>query len=859
MFKNRTKLEEPLDPDIEGFPSFNLSEDYSDVSIGQFSSRNLDNGLEVARTRSEYKFPASMSDARTYYEYSIYGREVKNGKICPSSGEREKVPYSLFEREKNIGDLGSTFRFYLFIKNNSSIMLSIIMLPSLLLLYRYQQLFFRYYANEERTLSFYWRSLWDYNKKIMTLKNKEGVLELEYILYENAWAVGAAVFALLVLIYRRSHNYLRRVSEEDKDRKRRAEDFTVMILNAHTEFEEENIRKMLLILFKLYGFPAEYFQIAKINRALFINSPNMIIHQISDLRDKLQKLEKQIESAKMAQNPLRIAALEKEKITYLKKIEKLENKKEKITRTEPSSKQKERRENSLVFITFGTTLQRDIFLSLHGKLLVPVIKTKDKMSLVFPAPPVGNIEWRNAGYDSRSIICHRALAQLLASALAIGLIIVIFPVEVFIKQDLELIGPVLTVLFSKLLNKIREKISLLNRSIYIDMMAYSGVSYLMGIKQICTVFGITATMYLIHKDHPEIARFDILCKLMINLLAVKIFLVPLMSLVKPRDVIVWVRKRWTMLKYRKYQEKVPLLQKDLNRDFKRLDAPLVPIFTRIVYLAFISLSYIPTSPLICPLCLISIQIQSIVDRYLILRRYKKMPEILSFGKKYILMCQVRSIQIYIIITRWLGWAGVGAGFRWTPIEFIREAVLVVTVFWVKWSLSTPRKLARFYYSKEVSENGKFADFVLKLKNLAWGREKDDKGFYEGKNKDQELRKKVLEDTMLQIREGRFGERSWGEDPDELNQFGVKYQAVREMLDQKILELKEDDYYENCELELQEDYDRANPLTEYTAKQIFLKKKVMKREKEILGEDEIEMTLSLMSGEKDEQEDQNNQE
>ena len=117
-------------------------------------------------------------------------------------------------------------------------MLTVILLPSLLLLYRYQQLFFRLYADQPRTLDFYWRSLWEYSDQIRKMKNKKGKYELDYILYENAWAVALSIFVLMIIIYKRCHRYLDRVFEEDKHRKRRAEDFTVMMLNAEANFEK---------------------------------------------------------------------------------------------------------------------------------------------------------------------------------------------------------------------------------------------------------------------------------------------------------------------------------------------------------------------------------------------------------------------------------------------------------------------------------------------------------------------------------------------------------------------------------------------------------------------------------------------
>ena len=830
-------LEEPLNKEFNDFNSFDLVEEHSEGSIlpediADSSNQATNAAIINNSINTSYKYPASISDSKIYYKYSVYGREIKNGKICPSSGEREKIPYSLFGKSENLGELGSTFRFYLFIKNNSSIMLGIILAPSLLLLYRYQQLFLRYYSKEPRTLGFYWRSLWDYDKNIKDMMNKDGDYELDYILYENTWAISIALFLLLILISRRCRNYLEKVFEEDKHRRRRAEDFSVMINRAHTGVEIEDLRRKILLLIKLFGFPPDYFEIVKMNRGVYMGSLNMILKQISDLRSKLAKLEKQIKITKMKGNREKdyVAALEKVKDQYFSQIQNLQTKREKIQSVEPTGRLKVRQSNSLVFITFATTLQRDIFLSLHKRTLVPEIVLKNRPCLIYPAAPVGNIEWRNIGYDYSSAECHRALAGLIALVVTVLLVALMAPLEYLIKEErvLEIIGPLLTVLISKVINKIREKISLLNRSIYIDMMAYSGISFVVNVKNITTMAGIAGSLVFLLQSNPKKDITEILCTLITNLLAVKIFFIPVLALLKPRDLIAWVRRRGIIYKYRKCPEKVPMLQKDLNRRFERLEAPLVPIFARMVYLSFICLSFITISPLICLLCLVSLQIQSLVDKYLILRRYKKMPEILPFGKKYILMTQVQSIQTYVLFIRWLTWVIVGFGFRWTLIEFIREIALLLLVFRVKFTLAEPKQLALFYFWREMTKYGKFADFVKKVKEVAWGREvgKNDENSTESESPDPEMLKKIKEDLLEKMREERFDEGLEDGGPDELNQYGVKYQTVRKMLEEKILELKEDDYYANCELELHEDYDRANPMTEYVAKQIFLKKKIL---------------------------------
>ena len=590
----------------------------------------------------------------------------------------------------------------------------------------------------------------------------------------------------------------------------------------------------------LFGFPQEYFTIVKMNKAVYMGSVNMIHKQISVQRSKLVKIEKQIEMIKMTPDSedSYIVALDQKKEQYLKRIQKLEEKKVKIRRKTPSRKVKERLNNCIIFVTFGTTLQRDIFLSLHGNLFVPIVKMKERFSLVFPAPPVGNIDWRNIGYDPKTVTCQRSIAQTLANLIILALVYLMTPFLYFMKSynSIGILGPLISILISRLINICRRKIALWNRALYIDLMNNSGVSFLVDVKKICAVSGLFATFYVI-EDSSNSSDFDrskIFCGLVLDLLAVKIFLVPLMSLLNPMDVLCWVRTMWTIHKYRKCPEKVPLMQKDLNMKFKRREAPLVTIFARMVYLSFVPLTFIPSSPLICILSLISLAVQCLVDKYLILRRYKKMPEILPLGKKFVIASQIRVLQIYILTTIWLAWGVVGFGFRWTLIEFIREIVLLLSVFWVKSTFLVPRSLIRYFYSLEVTKNGKFADFIKRLKHAAWGKHE---GVFEGSKKYQEEMKILKEEILLKVREGRWGERGGvkGRALEETNMFGVNYDVLRKMIDEKISELKEDDYYENCELELREDFDRANPMTEYIAKQIFLKKKVMRIKKEVFEE------------------------
>ena len=756
----------------------------------------------------------------------MYGREPEeldfSKESCPFTASPKKKPYSLFEKSKNLGTQDSTIRFYFFLRDTALKMLYVILVPSLILIYRYHQIFMKLNKDKEKTAWLYFRSFWDYTDKMYYVLSETGTNTfMESITYEYNWTTAAAICFLSLMYASLQDQYYQKVYNCDKERKRRADDFTAMITNLDSKTSIEKIKKGCFDLIERQGYPIEYFEIIKVNKAVNPDSVFTLSKEIENCKimiADLKKEQRRVESQGVLTEEGR-KTYQDQKEQYLTKIEKLEKKKEKISQKEARGELKERLTKSIAFVTFATTLQRDLFLTIISKDRETLVEIDQVSCKVLPAIPTQNIEWRSIGYDISQSVLRRLIVLVLKIGVLVLLLFGVLQFELLIKVTswLKIIGPILILILSKLVNKLREKMALWSKVLLTDLLTSSGVAFFAKTKKLITIGGLYATYRITferqHKldPHQSPNAFQIYSSILYSYLAIKILLVPLSAIFKLRDVVSWIRRRLVISKYKKSPESIPKLQKDINRRFERLEAPLVPIFARITYLSFINLGYSKLAPLITVACIISILVQSQVDKYLMLRRYKKLPYIFTLGKRKITGELIKPVFYYVVLFRWMGWILFSSfGFRSTTIEYAREGVMMGFVVGAKFAhqIINPR----YYFWYELKKFGKFKDFTQKFKLTALNMK--------SKLNDPALRYKdfYLTETLIKTLESE-NKRVEGK-----NLFGASMQELRDLLDGEIRNLREDDYCRNCELDLEEDYDRANPATGYAAWKAFLMKR-----------------------------------
>ena len=128
-----------------------------------------------------------------------------------------------------------------------------------------------------------------------------------------------------------------------------------------------------------------------------------------------------------------------------------------------------------------------------------------------------------------------------------------------------------------------------------------------------------------------------------------------------------------------------------------------------------------------------------------------------------------------------------------------------------------------YYWYELHKFGKFEGFVNRLRLIAMNKEDKLEGkasiddFYVS---DSEMRRLM----NLGAKDGR-------------NVFGVELETLRKEIELRNQGLRDDDYYRHCELDLEYDYDRANPATGYAAEKVFLRRRWKRDQKRVQEETE----------------------
>ena len=234
------------------------------------------------------------------------------------------------------------------------------------------------------------------------------------------------------------------------------------------------------------------------------------------------------------------------------------------------------------------------------------------------------------------------------------------------------------------------------------------------------------------------------------------------------------------------------------------------MFARITYLSFIALSFMDKAPLITIACILSLVIQSQSDKYLMLRRYKKLPYIFSFGKKRILGEMMYSAFYYVITLRWGKWYLNNCyGFNGSWEEYTREIIMFMFVS----AASLSHKVAEIdkYFWFEHYKGGKFKKFVNNFRLIAM----NNKAKIGKPHSSQEYR---IPDSSMRLLMNMGAKEGY-------NIFGGKLESLKKVIEIGNELLKEDDYYRNCELDLEDDYDRANPVTRYAANKVFLRRRL----------------------------------
>ena len=816
-------LNQPLIETNSNQLSSNLSDGLGNVSIDNIIlEENQQKRTQYSDQGSDCKVPASLTQAKKHFDYSVFGVPKPNPKICPSCLENKKEPFKLTVNLDDTPEANSTENLYMKTVYLYMIVLVFNLIPSLYILYSYQQLYFKTHPVKSRTLSYYFKSIWDFDQNMIHGKDNRDLNDYESILMTANWINLLTIIICSCFISSRVRKQLKNNYERLKHQKPTYYDFSILLPYLKAETSKEDVAEGIQFYLKTTNHPIEQFKVVKIVMIRSLNKQEALASLIMNERAKQKAIQEHL------QNTIRTATMKKKFLSMLedrlKRLKKrVKNLEKKFDQEKLKSDQTKKSDCCAAIVTFATTLQRDLFLSLSleginfTKNPEIIIQNNRPISLNL-APPINQIGWSSAGYtkfQASESIREFEIARVILTGF---ILVLIFFSNYTLKKypEFKLLSPIISITFSSLFGTLRRFTinRVIKKIIYDVKIVYE--------KSMMTLFRIPVTLISIglaiyfsdtEKDQDQI---NLVCKVFLNYFVIKLGCMPLLTLFPPYEVYKSLRRRFISFRFRKIPESIPMVQKDLDKIFERDQVGIVDLFSKLDYLMFFGITLPPVFPLIGLMSLFTLILLRAAEKYKMLRRYKKIERVNLKAKQGLLAGTVPIYSSFILF-RLLVFVFFGNKlkikiyFRDTWMELLRLFILSMccVINFIASGLDLTMKEKR----DKVAKFGKHASFVQQL--TAYNRDESLKQKREFKKiKERELNKEEQKEEKVRV----------------ILEGGKERLLHRITIIQKqVKQLNPSDYYSYCELDFEDDYDRANPSSKSIATKLFRKKKLKRLE------------------------------
>ena len=811
-------LEQSLIEEPENGISLSRFHNLSNMSISNSTEKQKqENTTHFFDQGSDYKVPASLTQAKKHFDYSVFGVPKPKPKICPSCLENKKEPFKLIVNLDSTPEANSTENLYLKVSNIYTVVLLANLVPSLYTLFSFQQIYFKTHP-ESRTISYYWRSLWNFDQNMFDVKSKQDVPQYQKIHYMGNWLNFIAIcFVSFYISWKIKKEILLSYLRQNNIKPSYC-DFSVLFPYLKADTSREDIKIGIQEYMTSKNYPLDHFQIEKITMIRSFNKEQQLTSDIMNEKSKQKAIEKELE------NPVKTGIMTKRFLWILekrlkkvkKRIKKLKNQLEieKLKKTTTREGQ-----CCAAIVTFATTLQRDLFLSMSFRkgMSFPYVKINGVLATANLAPSINQIGWSNASYTYKLATASQKRFEMYKDSFSIFILFLVFITSYFLKSSpkFDLISPIISIIFSALSGKLRRLLIFQLKTIFYDAVLRYEITMLTIYRLIISSVSVILTVYFSLTGHAT-DLFSCFSNVMIRYFIIKLGCMPLLTLFPPTEVYKSLRRRFISFKYKNTPESVPMVQKDLDKYFERDEVRVVDLISKLEYLMFLGVVVYPFFPLIGVMSFLTLLVLRMSEKYKMLRRYKRFDRVNTILKKKLLAGPLSMYLIWVMLRLILCLLSSifyrqNFGFRYFWWELFRDSVCLICVAY------NAEGYISIFKSNEARETiwlyGKHTPLIKELSEYSESLSHQIKRIFE----------KIKESELSEGEKKEKKEIAISETYEKSRVYRKK------MIDEYVKELNPSDYYSYCELDFEDDYDRANPSSKSIATKLFRKKKLKRLE------------------------------
>lgn len=604
--------------------------------------------LEKVLRFDENAMPPKLDLAMVHYKCNKFGQEkisfdVETFNFCACCGSMEQAEYNLTDPTDSFDFYGPTMPLFFHLAK---------MLSLLSLLYGLAGLYVQVNIFQENT-----RVRPDLPAMDRIFNTNSMDKETYYTKAANF--IFPCLWIFTVVYYFFIHDKQTRLADKIKKKRPTASDYTIMIHNIepHEQKFDYILGQIKKRIFLNSIGESVNIEIERINYGMF--EGNLIRHEIKIRKNKVAiealeaKLSSEVDPKLKTSFENKLKSARKILADYIKSYEKYK----KICETD-----KEKGKFSIAFVTLANPTQ--------ARLINPVTTQtyvlsrmfpcfyREKVHIILPAHEPDDIKWKFIGYSPFdtfwSVVCSYtwySLTVLISFVIQLGIKLfqswwsssvtpkISSNPRVLTMLNLPFISSFAVNVLNFLVILITSKLTRAERHLSNSDMILSHARKLIWLQFFNSAGFPVALWILAHTDRfsellKNYTQVDTISKHVLSMLITNMFLNPIMHIVSPGHLykIWWTRRR--IQQDLEAERPVNLTQKDLNMMYDPEDPSLHVRYASLVRTYFVSCFFFDILPIGMVICFGFMVFQFWVDKYMILRRYRRIPRLhqeLAYG------------------------------------------------------------------------------------------------------------------------------------------------------------------------------------------------------------------------------------